>query len=98
MRISLRKLRNVPVETQSGNVLGHVTDVILQTEGQVVVQYVVKTKIIGGDLLFVSREQVVAIEEHRLVVDDAVDKLESGAVVKKPPVGSPEAVAMSEIE
>ncbi len=70
MRIDLKKLMKLQVQTKSGKELGHVRDIVLETEGQNILQYE------AGNLLgrkyLISREQVVSIDEKKMVVEDNV--------------------------
>mgnify|MGYP001566347236 FL=1 len=70
MRISLAQLKKLEIETKSGVVLGHVKNIILETEGQNVLQYEVGGLV--GKKFLISREQVISIDEKKMVVDDNV--------------------------
>lgn len=98
MRTSFKQLKSYAVETESGYSLGHIVDLVLEVEGQLVAQYLVKTKMIGGETLHISRDQVVRFEEETLIVDDAVKKQEIKEERNAPPIGSSEAIAMTEVE
>lgn len=72
MRLSFKQLKKMTVETISGTKLGKVEDLILDIDGQVVVQYEVKhTGISGGDYS-IHRDQVVKFEENKMIVYDTV--------------------------
>lgn len=75
MRIDWTKLKRLDVETKSGVALGHVKDFVLETEGQSVLQYEVGGVI--GKKYLVSREQVISIDEKKMVVEDNVKKIEN---------------------
>lgn len=96
MRVSLRQLKKGRVETVSGVFLGHVVDVEMDTEGQMVVNYHVRRSVLGGDVLLISRNQIVRFEEEKMVVDDSLSK--EYAVVDKGTqiAGSPEPAVMRE--
>ena len=96
MRFSLRDLKKWTVKTVSGQKLGHVSDVVVETEGQLIAQYLVKEAMIGGAMYTVSRDQVVRFEERTLVVDDAVARDNESEVTKTPPIPDAEPVAMRE--
>jgi sporulation protein YlmC with PRC-barrel domain len=96
MRITLKQLKKMNVETISGKKLGKVSDVVLQTDGQVVEQYEVKTFLLPGKTLLIGRSQIVRFEKERLIVDDEVDvaeKEDSDGVVGT----NPEPITMREI-
>ena len=95
MRYSFRDLKKWSVETESGEKLGCVHNVIIETEGQLIAQYIVKTSLLGGDVYTISRDQIVRFEKGKMIVDDAVkeDKEESDM---GSPVSDPEPVAMRE--
>jgi len=77
MRLSLKQLRKMNVETVSGAKLGRVCNVIFETDGQTILQYeVCKCCWCGGKLLM-NRSQVVRFEEKRMVVEDSVRQIES---------------------
>lgn len=97
MRLTLTQLMHLSVETVSGTKLGRVYDVVLETEGQLIAQYLVRRLRLGGALYRISRDQVVRFEEHRLIVDDGVvkEKMRDESFVGKKRV-SVEPVAMRE--
>ncbi len=70
MRISLVHLKKLEVQTKSGVILGKVQDLILETEGQNILQYEVG-KLVGKKYL-VSREEVLNINEEKMIVEDTV--------------------------
>ena len=77
MRYRDKELRNVPVETKSGTMLGKLSGYIMDSGSHMVVQYVVKkahplAKILPSELLIHS-DQVISIEPDKIVVDDAVE-------------------------
>lgn len=74
MRMSLKQLKKMTVETLSGTKLGKVQDIIFDIDGQVVVQYEVKHTGIGGIDYVVHRDQVVKFEEKKMIVYDTVIK------------------------
>ena len=74
MRLTFSQLKHLSVETASGLKLGRVHDVVCETEGQLIAQYLVRRPLLGGALYRISRDQVVRFEEHRLIVDDGVVK------------------------
>lgn len=76
MHINYKTLKTLSVKTKSGQVLGHVRDFILQTDGQSILQYEV-----GGlfsKKYLISREQVLSIDSEKMVVEDGVVGVEIG--------------------
>ena len=67
------KLIGLPAQTQTGRQLGKISGLIIETDGQNVQQYAVKTSgvvnLFAKDLL-IGREQVIALTEEKLIVDD----------------------------
>lgn len=82
MRVSLRQLKKIGVETVSGVKLGRVCDAVFETDGQSILQYEVRGCCWFGQRFLVNRSQVVRFEEEKMVVDDTVMGVE-GVVDKK---------------
>lgn len=73
MRLNFKSLKKLPVTTMSGTDLGHVVDVIVETEAQHIIQYEVKKGLKSAFLI--SRDQIASIDEDKMVVyDTAVPK------------------------
>lgn len=72
MRVDFKQLKQLTVETLSGEKLGHVHDLVLEIDGQLVAQYQVKSSLLSTKEHLVSRDQVVRFEEKRMIVDDTV--------------------------
>jgi uncharacterized protein YrrD len=74
MIIPWDNLINLSVETESGNALGAVSGVDIETEAHAIKSYRVKSKgIIKGllnDELLISSTQVISIDKDKMVVDD----------------------------
>lgn len=73
MRISFKRLKQLPVETASGFRLGRVLDCILEVDGQLVAQYVVRAHLFAEDRL-IGRDQVLSMTSERMVVEDRLLK------------------------
>lgn len=87
MRLSFKQLKKLTVETLSGTVLGRVQDIIFDTEGQHIIQYVVKYGTIHPDESLVSRDQVVKFEDKKMVVYDTAARKKERTLEKiLPPV------------
>lgn len=73
--ITLKGLKNLPVETKSGTRLGRVTDVEIDEGAHLIVAYIVQPGRISRPLvrtpLRVNRSQVLSITAERMVVEDA---------------------------
>jgi len=89
MRLTLKQLKSLAVETASGVKLGHTHDIILDTNGQMIAQYSVKQSIISPKEYLISRDQIVKFENEKIIVEDS-------AVAENKPSTSSEPVAMSE--
>lgn len=76
MLISLKKLKKLSVQTESGIVLGKIFGIIFQTEGQSVVQYEVRPNYLIGKKYLISSSQVVRFEENKMIVGDNVKPVE----------------------
>ncbi|MBT4120516.1 MAG: hypothetical protein HOA57_03030 [Candidatus Magasanikbacteria bacterium] len=74
MRFDFLQLKKMIVETESGLRLGKVFNMIIDTEGQSVLQYEVGNYFNKKQYL-VSRDQVVKFEDRRMVVEDNVKKV-----------------------
>lgn len=94
MRFTIKHLKHLPVETVSGVSLGRVSDVTFETEGQLIVHYVVKPSLVSRTEYLVHRDQVVRFETTRLVVDDTVRPVEDTLHREKHRGVSPNPVAM----
>ncbi|HLD31274.1 MAG TPA: PRC-barrel domain-containing protein [Patescibacteria group bacterium] len=93
MRLSWRKLLGLTVQTESGEKLGRIIDVIMDTEGQFVVQY--ECRSLTKKNLF-SRDQVVRFEKGKMVVKDAVIATETESRRKETEVNLGPALMMRE--
>ena len=72
MRLSLKQVKKMNVETVSHKVLGSVVDVILDVENHVVVQYCVKSGVISGHQYLIHPRQIVRFEKNKMIVEDSV--------------------------
>ena len=77
MRIELKQLKKMSVETVSGVKLGRVCGVIFETDGQTILQYEVCGCCLFGKKLLINRNQVVRFEEKKIVVEDSVKQIDS---------------------
>lgn len=93
--MSYSQLKKLSVETKSGEVLGHVGDLVMDVDGHTIVQYEVKSSMLSTKKYMISREQVISITEEKMIVEDAVvGAAEDRIRMAKGSVG-PEAVAMT---
>lgn len=79
MRIDLKTLKRLSVETVSEVVLGRVVDLEIDIESQAVARYKVRSSLLGGSVYLVSHNQVVDITATKMVVDDAVCRAPSAS-------------------
>lgn len=74
MILSHKNLLNLPVETKSGQVLGLISRFDLEADEQRIFCYYVKSsRIIRGLLakeLIISADQVISINEKKMIVED----------------------------
>ena len=61
MRMSLKQLKYLHVETVSGAKLGHVHELTLELDGQLIAQYQGRASMIGGKVYLGGRDQVVRL-------------------------------------
>ncbi len=93
MRLTFKELKQYPVETVSGVVLGYVHEIVLEDETQTVAQYAVRSSMFAHDCL-VSRNQVVAFREGKMIVDDSVKRVQGDQSDTKKPATNPEPISM----
>lgn len=93
MRLLLKKIKQLSVETASGLKLGRVMDIMVETEGQLVAQYLVKHSIISDKTYLISRDQIIRFENKKIIVDDNVLKIENKSTEKEPAI-NPEPISM----
>lgn len=70
MRATWKQIKKSVVETLSGTPIGHVTDIVFQTEGQEIIQYQVKPSAFRVKEYLISRDQIVRFEENKIIVYD----------------------------
>lgn len=104
MKISWQQLYRLPVRTESGQVLGSIEGVSLDTESQAVFQYHIKPSraILGlfAKELLVSPAVVVSITAEAMVVKDNAAQVEAMSENKKTRLAfsAPKGVEMSETD
>ena len=96
MRLTLKQLKGLPVETVSGRSLGHVHDLVFEINGQLIAQYLIKPTMISQKAYLVSRDQIVRFEDKKITVDDTVRLVETDGGTKNKLDIAPEPVAMRE--
>lgn len=97
MRVTFKQLKKMTVETISGTALGKVHDIVFDTEGQNIIQYVVKSGTIKTEENLISRDQVVRFEEKKMVVYDTAVKKKERDMEKIIPVVA-EGISMTQIK
>lgn len=104
MNIAWEQLRRLPVITESGQILGVVEGVSLQTDSHAVLHYHVKISGVLAGLfakdLLISPAQVVGITEKAMTVKDTVTQsaTESGNKKTRLAFSAPKGVEMSETD
>ncbi|PIT86340.1 MAG: hypothetical protein COU33_03725 [Candidatus Magasanikbacteria bacterium CG10_big_fil_rev_8_21_14_0_10_43_6] len=96
MRITFKQLKKLVVETLSGTTIGYVNDIVIEAEGQDVIQYQVKHSLFGGKEYLISRDQIVRFEAEKIIVYDTALPKELRKVKKDPMGITPEPVVMRE--
>lgn len=94
MRISLKQLENLKVETVLGKRLGKIFDIVFEIDGQLITQYSVKPSAWSTKVYLISRDQVVHFEKDKLVVDDSVVREKILAVAESKVTTSPTPAVM----
>ena len=95
MRVTLKQLKNLEVETVSGTHLGKIFDIVFEIDGQLVAQYEVKSSILSTKKYLISRDQLVRFESEKIIVDDNVGEIANKKEEEKI-IAKPEPVAMIE--
>lgn len=70
MRILWRQLTSLPVETLSGKHLGHIVDVVIDSETLNILQLIVRSSLIRRAKYHIGHDQVVRIESRAVIVAD----------------------------
>jgi len=94
MRMTLKQLKLLDVETKSGEKLGHVCDVVFETGGQLVAQYFVRPSLFSGKEYLINRDQVVRFEENKMIVDNSAMQDSDVGVQDREVAAGPEPVVM----
>jgi len=86
MLINFQQLKNLPVYTKSGDCLGKIKEVEINTETQAVSKYFIESsqvvkRLVGAGLV-ISSGQVISLDEQKMVVEDSVAK--EGGLVNEP--------------
>ena len=86
MKINFKKLHELPVETESGLLLGNIDDCELDIENHNVVKYLVvhRKLLTKGQELLVSPNQIVSITTEKVIVQDNVEAEQIKQSIKKP--------------
>lgn len=80
MLLTPEQLEGLLVETESGIALGHITACAIETDGQLVAQYYVKSGGIAhvfAKELLISRDAVIHITAEKMIVQDTAYKQEN---------------------
>jgi len=94
MIINYQNLTNLPVITESGQLLGKISKIEIDTDTQSIINYFIKsTNIVKGLLegeLIINKNQVIAITQEKVIVEDNVYKkrVENSLLFKTTPVKS----------
>lgn len=74
MLIDWRKANGLPVYTASGSKLGKISSVVFDVDSNMVFQYEVRRRLIGGRTFLIGPTQVVEWKENMVVVEDSLLK------------------------
>lgn len=83
----VQDILHLPVYTKSGDHLGKVTDVNIDPDDLRIVQLIVKSGValpIVSDEYVIHRQQVIAVSEDKIIVDDAAAKSAEMAASARP--------------
>lgn len=72
MRLTSTLLRRLVVKTISGEVLGKIKSWEIDTDEQMIVQYIVSSSPLRGRKFIIHRGQVKSFTETEMIVDDSV--------------------------
>lgn len=97
MRISLKQLKKLDVETTGGTKLGNISDLVFDLEGQCIVQYKVKGPMLSTKEYLVNRDQVAKITEEAIIVYESVVKQGINEEKKPPPEVQAEPAATTQV-
>ncbi len=96
-RLPYKQLKRLPVQTKSGKTLGRVRDIVIETEGQLVAQYLVAPTALSSKTYLIGRDQIIAIQAAAIIVaDSAVTENSRNPLQQKSDSMRPEAIAMRE--
>ncbi len=86
MQLHYSKLKKLPVETQSGILLGRVCDLSIEIDGHSISKYiVVKSKFFAtSSELLIAPEQIVKITGEKVIVEDNVEASQIRHAMKQP--------------
>lgn len=86
MLINYQKLKNLPVITQSGQLLGYITKIDIDIESQKIIFYYIKsTNFIKGLLegeLIIHKDQIISITKDKIIVDNRVLNKDKKRLIK----------------
>jgi len=78
MNLRRKDIIGLPVFTQSGQALGKVTDLEIDSETQKILRYHARCEKIIKEIiakeLIISAEQVISIDREKMIVDDNITK------------------------
>ena len=71
----IKKLINQKVETESGVILGRVSDCVWDCDLNRILQFRVKRSFFDTSPLLIAESQIVRVEENKIVVSDNYEQL-----------------------
>ena len=100
MRINFQKLKSLPVETESGNLLGHIVNLEINLDTFGIEKCEVQDKKwIGTDQNFlIGVEQITKVTAEKVIVQDNIKKVEEKKTLSVPAIANPATTLNSEME
>ena len=83
MKINVKQVIGLPVETQTGISLGKVVGINLEITSHVVNEYVVRHGFLNSQEFLIKPIQIISISQEKMIVEDGIVKEEEGVIQKK---------------
>ena len=76
MHISYQQLNDLPVETESGEKLGHIADLEINVDNNEIIKYLISNKrlMIETKTYLIAPSQIISITNDKVIVEDNVEK------------------------
>ncbi|MFA7245249.1 MAG: PRC-barrel domain-containing protein [Candidatus Magasanikbacteria bacterium] len=70
MRLNFKQLKGLEVETKNGIFLGHIYDIVVDIESNLLVQIVVKKMTSPNKKYLINTSQIVQVKVDKIIVED----------------------------